>query len=324
MIFLLVLALLAPSKLVEAQGKGVACEHRSNKVLELSCPEGQLLKVNSAVYGRQSEEVCTNLGEGKMKDLNCAAEDSLKIMGDWCNGNNSCSIEAANSVFGDPCKGTVKYLLVDYECVADVQSLSVCEHNTLDLACPAGSLIDIKSGNYGRKVGGDVLCPHDKITDLNCESQDSMAKVAQLCEGRQNCSVEAENDVFGDPCVNTFKYLEVSYTCRAIYTEAAIAENGNPLLGGGPLGLGVRCQPHKGPKCGPANSDCIAYRCTCVRFWVRDGHHCVAQTSLPLAATCRTLGEPCADANSECKRYRCFCKAGTVKIGNACLHPSGY
>ncbi|PWA29456.1 hypothetical protein CCH79_00017093, partial [Gambusia affinis] len=33
-----------------------------------------------------------------------------------CNGKQSCSIRAANSVFGEPCAGTYKYLEVEYKC----------------------------------------------------------------------------------------------------------------------------------------------------------------------------------------------------------------
>lgn len=33
-----------------------------------------------------------------------------------CNGKNSCTISASNSVFGDPCYGTYKYLEVSYVC----------------------------------------------------------------------------------------------------------------------------------------------------------------------------------------------------------------
>merc|ERR1719430_1205544 len=105
---------------------------------------------------------------------------------------------------------------------------------------------------------------------------------------------------------------ELAYICKyeAVQPEA--------------LGLSVRCQPNKGPACGTANSACITYRCKCVRYWVKDGDSCIAQTTLPLAARCTTPLAPCADPNSECRAYRCFCKAGYVKIGNACLSPSGY
>ncbi|MGI4401095.1 hypothetical protein ACR2V8_26930, partial [Klebsiella pneumoniae] len=34
------------------------------------------------------------------------------------------------------------------------------------------------------------------------------------CNYRGFCTVRASNSVFGDPCVGTFKYLDVSYYCR--------------------------------------------------------------------------------------------------------------
>jgi len=36
------------------------------------------------------------------------------------------------------------------------------------------------------------------------------------CEGNiRSCTVSAENSEFGDPCVNTYKYLQVNYSCLA-------------------------------------------------------------------------------------------------------------
>uniref|UniRef100_A0A671S851 SUEL-type lectin domain-containing protein n=1 Tax=Sinocyclocheilus anshuiensis TaxID=1608454 RepID=A0A671S851_9TELE len=35
-----------------------------------------------------------------------------------CEGKNSCSILASNSVFSDPCVGTIKYLYISYSCVS--------------------------------------------------------------------------------------------------------------------------------------------------------------------------------------------------------------
>jgi len=293
---------------------------------------------------------------------------------------------------------------------------SVCEGETLKLKCPPGTLIDIRSGNYGRTVPGSKMCDHPDIKDLNCTSIHSMAKVADICEGRQSCEVMAENDLFGDPCVGTFKYLEVSYVCKGDYKDLRCWHNKIPHMihrlegknqvldgdyrerkdpinkcfvaakehgsydtfalgnhgqcwggkgdnykhygavkncpehgeggygilhvygmvdtqesaeesAGNGLGLGRRCSPEAllpEDKCSPANSACITYRCKCVKYWVRSGHHCVAQNTLPLGATCRTPNAPCGHGNSICRLSRCVCKSGTVKINHECLVPSGY
>jgi len=42
----------------------------------------------------------------------CHSSNSQTIVESYCVGNNSCSIPATNSVFGDPCRGTYKSLNV--------------------------------------------------------------------------------------------------------------------------------------------------------------------------------------------------------------------
>ena len=43
----------------------------------------------------------------------CSATGIIKKS---CNGRRSCSLYASNSVFGDPCVGTYKYIWVHYRC----------------------------------------------------------------------------------------------------------------------------------------------------------------------------------------------------------------
>ncbi|KAK3094138.1 hypothetical protein FSP39_024610 [Pinctada imbricata] len=88
----------------------VICEHKSSSV---SCPAGHLIKITSANYGRTSKGTCRSSLD---RDTNCKASKSLSIVKSICDGNNVCSLEATNSVFGDPCVGTYKYLTVAYNC----------------------------------------------------------------------------------------------------------------------------------------------------------------------------------------------------------------
>ena len=46
----------------------------------------------------------------------CEAESSLVEVKNRCDGENSCQVPATNAVFGDPCRGTYKYLEVAYNC----------------------------------------------------------------------------------------------------------------------------------------------------------------------------------------------------------------
>ena len=78
-----------------------------NGTLNLSTPaNATITSVSFASYGTP------NGSNGSYTIGNCHASDSQTIVESYCVGNNSCSIPATNSVFGDPCGGTVKRLNV--------------------------------------------------------------------------------------------------------------------------------------------------------------------------------------------------------------------
>lgn len=56
---------------------------------------------------------CPNSGP---KTTNCRAANSDKVVSKKCNGKSGCHVPANNHYFGDPCRGTVKYLEVAYVC----------------------------------------------------------------------------------------------------------------------------------------------------------------------------------------------------------------
>ena len=79
--------------------------------MKLKCDTNTKIVVLKASYGRthSNEEVCPSNARGK--DTNCHAAKEK------CNGKTECKILAKNGVFGDPCRGTFKYLTVSYQCV---------------------------------------------------------------------------------------------------------------------------------------------------------------------------------------------------------------
>ncbi|XP_070568451.1 L-rhamnose-binding lectin CSL3-like [Ptychodera flava] len=189
---------------------GRVCEH---KTVSLSCPRGKI-NVLSANYGRTENYVCGNYAV-----TDCRADNSLSLVSGQCDGKSTCDVRASNDVFGDPCWGTFKYLDVTYECqtskcgakqcVAEEKSGFVCEHDTLSLSCQSGE-IEVVSANYGRTDSS--VCGSYAVTD--CVGANSLAIASDRCNGKRSCSVDASNDLFGDPCYGTFKYLEVSYKCK--------------------------------------------------------------------------------------------------------------
>ncbi|XP_066276578.1 IgGFc-binding protein-like [Branchiostoma lanceolatum] len=87
------------------------CEHQT---MEITCPGG-VIKIVSASYGRSDWTTCS---EGQpVRTIHCDAPRSLEIMQEQCEGQTSCSVQASNSVFGDPCYGTFKYLDVGWNCL---------------------------------------------------------------------------------------------------------------------------------------------------------------------------------------------------------------
>uniref|UniRef100_A0A8D3AAM5 SUEL-type lectin domain-containing protein n=1 Tax=Scophthalmus maximus TaxID=52904 RepID=A0A8D3AAM5_SCOMX len=77
--------------------------------------DGQVIFVYGAHYGRRDRTTCSyKRPESQIINVDCPHPTSKVAQS--CNGKNSCTIRASNSVFGDPCAGTYKYLEVAYVC----------------------------------------------------------------------------------------------------------------------------------------------------------------------------------------------------------------
>ena len=89
----------------------IICERNKTTI---SCKNGRNLAILDAIYGRSDRKTC-NIG--RILSTNCCAAKSLSVVKSACQGKASCVLHANNSVFGDPCHGTYKYLLVKYKCL---------------------------------------------------------------------------------------------------------------------------------------------------------------------------------------------------------------
>ncbi|CAH1249412.1 ADGRL3 [Branchiostoma lanceolatum] len=86
-----------------------------------------------------------------------------------------------------------------------------CENRSLQIQCDVGR-IHVTHANYGRTSA--TICPGGPgVSNTECISEGSQEVVSRRCNGRRLCTVPATNGVFGDPCQNTAKYLEVMYLC---------------------------------------------------------------------------------------------------------------
>ncbi|XP_053280186.1 L-rhamnose-binding lectin SML [Pleuronectes platessa] len=182
-------------------------------VQRLSCDSG-VISVQDALYGRTDRQTCSE-GRPPQQLLNtaCSLPGTFDLLRTRCDGKRVCELNIDDVRTSDPCAGTFKYLETNYTCLPAVH-LNICEHSEAELNCEDGQVIFLYGADYGRR--DRTTCsyrrPESNLRDVLCSSP--TRTVAESCNGRSSCRIRAENSVFGDPCVGTVKYLEVSYTCQ--------------------------------------------------------------------------------------------------------------
>lgn len=88
------------------------CEGNSGAI---TCQNGQRIQILDATYGRRNTQTCPHRADS---NTNCLSPNSLSAVYNLCNNLVSCHLAPNNGMFGgDPCGGTYKYLLVEYQCV---------------------------------------------------------------------------------------------------------------------------------------------------------------------------------------------------------------
>ncbi|XP_029689267.1 L-rhamnose-binding lectin SML-like [Takifugu rubripes] len=105
-----------------------------------------------------------------------------------CDGKKECEINIRDVATPDPCVGTFKYLDTNYTCLPAIHVVA-CEGSLAHLFCAEGQVISVYGADYGRR---------DETT----------------CNGKNRCTFRVGSSLFGDPCRNTYKYLELAYVCE--------------------------------------------------------------------------------------------------------------
>ena len=82
----------------------------------------------------------------------------------------------------------------------------------MSLVCGNDRVIRVMAASYGRHTDASTCGGPVRTTD--CDADSSYGVVSGACNGKRTCEVLAGNSVFGDPCVGTFKYLDVAYACE--------------------------------------------------------------------------------------------------------------
>ncbi|XP_075331572.1 L-rhamnose-binding lectin SML-like [Odontesthes bonariensis] len=191
----------------------ITCDD-SHNVQRMSCEDGVII-VQSALYGRLDTETCS---EGRpseqLTNTKCSQKGTVDVLKKRCDGKKVCEINANVVRTSDPCHGIYKYLDTTYGCFPAVRSVA-CEFSLANLQCGEilGQVISVLGADYGRSDRNTCIFgrPTGQVQNILCSRPAS--EVAASCNGKSSCSVKASNSMFGDPCVGTYKYLEVTYIC---------------------------------------------------------------------------------------------------------------
>ena len=101
---------------------------------------------------KQQRECVFRCPRNVMKSSTCAGSESLGEMQRACNGKRTCTITARNDRFGDPCRGTWKYVEVIYTCRTSPRiTVDLCENARQRISCQRNEVIRVVTGFYGRK-----------------------------------------------------------------------------------------------------------------------------------------------------------------------------
>ncbi|XP_061590866.1 uncharacterized protein LOC133456406 [Cololabis saira] len=195
--------------------KAITCDGSGN-VHRLQCSSGVIV-VKSALYGRDDRETCSEGRSSKqLSNTRCSQDGIVDIVKDRCDGLKSCEFNMTLVNENDPCQGISKYLKTIYQCLSATH-LIVCQNSLAWLTCGKGQVISVYGADYGRR--DQTTCSYQKpgSETMNVNCSNPAKEVAARCNGKQDCKIPASNSVFKDPCSDTYKYLEVAYTCKLAY-----------------------------------------------------------------------------------------------------------
>ncbi|KAG4069943.1 hypothetical protein HA402_015167 [Bradysia odoriphaga] len=99
----------------------------------------------------------------------------------------------------------------DVDTLADTKQSLACQYASLNITCEPGYHIDVVNAFYGRL--SKTICKSDQMLTNSCAAKRSLDIVRTKCNNQETCNVAATNDVFGNPCSGTIKYLDVRYQC---------------------------------------------------------------------------------------------------------------
>lgn len=137
----------------------ICAKANENQPATLNCGAGKIIQsISFASYGNPLANTC-----GSYAIRSCNASSSKSVAQSACVGKQSCSINASNGVFGDPCLGVNKVLALQAVCVAAPAPVSWVKCASEYASCSFSGVRNVRYGANGKyvtknAVSGPVPC----------------------------------------------------------------------------------------------------------------------------------------------------------------------
>jgi hypothetical protein len=169
----------------------------------LDCGSGYITEILFASFGTPNGE-CGGFGVNN----SCHASTSIPIVESMCLGQSSCTIVPTDSVFTDPCYGTLKRLYVQAQCSND-------ETYSLTATIPANTqgtiaVSKLAFSNVVIQEGGDVVWKNGAyvpgVPGINSATDNGQAIVFSTGSGVYNFQVSGQPGIVICGQVNEVSY----------------------------------------------------------------------------------------------------------------------
>jgi len=87
----------------------------TDEISDIACPEGKVISVLSATWGRASSDICP-LGTNETFTQPCVVDATIEAQA-LCSGLRNCTVLPKAQIFGDPCTSSSEYLTLHLQCV---------------------------------------------------------------------------------------------------------------------------------------------------------------------------------------------------------------
>uniref|UniRef100_A0A674NLU9 SUEL-type lectin domain-containing protein n=1 Tax=Takifugu rubripes TaxID=31033 RepID=A0A674NLU9_TAKRU len=186
----------------------------TGSLAHLFCAEGQVISVYGADYGRRDETTCSYRRFSFQTRNTLCSGPTNKVAELYA--YKTCWFQHTDVATPDPCVGTFKYLDTNYTCLPAIHVVNV---TLISLLCfppsAEGQVISVYGADYGRR--DETTCSYRRFSfqTRNTLCSGPTNKVAE-CNGKNRCTFRVGSSLFGDPCRNTYKYLELAYVCEFV------------------------------------------------------------------------------------------------------------